>query len=257
MKRKFRIPVFGFLLIIIASIAFADVPRLIKFEAIATNSRGRPINGRRTLTFSIYDTPSNGSPLWSETHTDVSLSRGAFSVLLGSSTPLTPAFDTNYWVGIQVNSEAELPRVPLPSAPYALRAAVAEGLSSNAVATLVSNVIALLPTAAQFPSGAIVMWSGAIVPTGWAFCDGTSGTPDLRNRFVVSIGSSFGMHATGGTTNHVHTGSATPTGPIIRLDDNSGGTDYDLYHPSYPYNFTSDPTNHLPPFYALAFIMKL
>jgi len=39
----------------------------------------------------------------------------------------------------------------------------------------------------SFPTGGIIMWSGTIatIPTGWALCDGTSGTPDLRDKFVV------------------------------------------------------------------------
>jgi len=38
-----------------------------------------------------------------------------------------------------------------------------------------------------FPIGGICMWSGdpSALPTGWSLCDGTSGTPDLRGRFVV------------------------------------------------------------------------
>jgi microcystin-dependent protein len=48
----------------------------------------------------------------------------------------------------------------------------------------------------------IVMWSGAVasVPTGWHLCDGTSGTPDLRDRFVVGAGSTYGAGDTGGAT---------------------------------------------------------
>lgn len=38
------------------------------------------------------------------------------------------------------------------------------------------------------PQGSIIMWSGTAVPAGWAICDGTSGTPDLRGRFIVSSG---------------------------------------------------------------------
>jgi len=46
------------------------------------------------------------------------------------------------------------------------------------------------------PSGTIVLWSGSIgnIPSGWELCDGSNGTPDLRNRFVV------GAHSDGANT---------------------------------------------------------
>jgi hypothetical protein len=52
------------------------------------------------------------------------------------------------------------------------------------------------------PSGLISMWSGPIntIPGGWALCDGANGTPDLRNRFILSVQSSVeNPGATGGT----------------------------------------------------------
>lgn len=41
-----------------------------------------------------------------------------------------------------------------------------------------------------FPVGGIIMWSGSIasIPSGWLLCDGTLGTPDLRNRFILGAG---------------------------------------------------------------------
>lgn len=52
---------------------------------------------------------------------------------------------------------------------------------------------------AAIPSGVIVMWSGTIgaIPSGWALCNGSNGTPDLRDRFVVGEGTTPG--GTGGT----------------------------------------------------------
>ena len=44
------------------------------------------------------------------------------------------------------------------------------------------------------------MWSGSVsaVPSGWQLCNGQSGTPDLRNRFVVGVGGTYAVGATGG-----------------------------------------------------------
>ena len=74
------------------------------------------------------------------------------------------------------------------------------------------------------PQGGIIMWSGSIIsiPSGWLICDGTSSTPDLRNRFVVGAGSTYAVDATGGADTvaltgaelaaHVHSFSATTSG---------------------------------------------
>jgi microcystin-dependent protein len=35
------------------------------------------------------------------------------------------------------------------------------------------------------PAGAIILWEGTTPPEGWALCDGTNGTPDLKGRFVM------------------------------------------------------------------------
>jgi len=68
------------------------------------------------------------------------------------------------------------------------------------------------------PTGMISLWYGSIgsVPTGWYLCDGTNGTPDLRDRFVVGGGSTYAVGATGGSANaivvsHTHTASSTST----------------------------------------------
>lgn len=52
-----------------------------------------------------------------------------------------------------------------------------------------------------FPVGGIIMWSGTIasIPSGWALCNGTSGTPDLRDRFIIGAGSTFAPGNVGGT----------------------------------------------------------
>ena len=57
------------------------------------------------------------------------------------------------------------------------------------------------------PSRGIIMWSGtaADIPTGWALCDGTGGTPDLTDRFILGAGKTYQPGATGGAA------TATPS----------------------------------------------
>jgi len=50
------------------------------------------------------------------------------------------------------------------------------------------------------PSGGIIVWSGAIsaIPSGYLLCNGTNGTPNLQDSFIVGAGNSYAAGATGG-----------------------------------------------------------
>ena len=77
------------------------------------------------------------------------------------------------------------------------------------------------------PRGGVILWHGSsdAIPKGWAICDGTQGTPDMRDRFVVGAGGKYALDGMGGAesaTPDVSTGTAK-TG--IRLADAApGGT---------------------------------
>jgi microcystin-dependent protein len=78
------------------------------------------------------------------------------------------------------------------------------------------------------------MWSGSIanIPSGWLLCNGSSGTPDLRDRFIVGAGSTYAPGNTGGFAtyslstaqlpSHTHTGT-TATVDINHTHSGSTG----------------------------------
>lgn len=41
------------------------------------------------------------------------------------------------------------------------------------------------PFESDLPVGAIIIWFSNDIPDGWAYCDGSNGTPDLRNHFLI------------------------------------------------------------------------
>jgi hypothetical protein len=146
----------------------------------------------------------------------------------------------------------------------------------------VTNAVSVNP----FPPGGIIMWSGTVatIPGGWYLCDGSNGTPDLRNRFVVGAGSTYVPAATGGSANAVvvsHTHTATVTDPghnhsytsHNNIGVQSGGNLTLVQYGISPSTLNtgtantgisvtnsttgvSDTNANLPPYYALAFIMK-
>ena len=189
----------------------------------------------------------------------------------------------------------------------------AQGLNDILSTSLTSMAAAL---ALALPAGVITLWSGAVtaVPAGWSLCDGTGGTPDLRDRFVVGAGSTYAVGATGGAASttlltanlpshthafsgttasdgahthgitdpgHVHTVSSTPESSDD-IDYINGGTPYlsgratsstvssttgitinssgaHTHTVSGTTGATGDSTaiDNRPPYYALAYIMKV
>ena len=65
---------------------------------------------------------------------------------------------------------------------------------------------------ASVPSGGIIIWSGAsnAIPSGWYLCNGSNGTPNLQDKFVIGAGNSYAVDASGGSkdaviVSHSHT----------------------------------------------------
>lgn len=85
-----------------------------------------------------------------------------------------------------------------------------DGSAGTAGQVMVSAGSGNTPTwGSAVPSGGIILWSGSIasIPSGWYLCNGSNGTPDLRNRFVIGA-----FQDNSGVANTTVTGSNTLTG---------------------------------------------
>lgn len=135
------------------------------------------------------------------------------------------------------------------------------------------------------------MWHGLIVdiPNGWALCDGTNGTPDLREKFVRGAEDGIDPGSEGGDTEHFHVSTGFSeyanlphshtvdiTSLPVNYDNNDvtdteGGVEeysehtHDLYgttetggqYHKHDNTLSSNYQEHLPPYYDILFIMKL
>lgn len=186
-----------------------------------------------------------------------------------------------------ISSKADLNSPALTGTPTAPTASA--GTNTTQIATTAFVI------ANSVPSGLISMWSGTIatIPSGWVLCNGSNGTPDLRNRFIIGAHSDSAGVAystvtgsnttTGGTkdaivVSHTHTitdagHSHTETGQVntTQFSYQGGGAGNPGIGQPLSANGTtttsttgitidstgSSGTNqNLPPYYALAFIMK-
>jgi hypothetical protein len=144
--------------------ALADVPRLIDYQGILTDTGGTPISGTHDLTFGVYaDATPGGTPLWTEQHTGVFINDGLFSVTLGMTTPFPEDLfaDGERWLGVAVDTDSEItPRARLVSVPWALRAAIADSVVSGGPGT--END----PQVGDNSPGYVPRWDGSALTSG-------------------------------------------------------------------------------------------
>jgi microcystin-dependent protein len=129
------------------------------------------------------------------------------------------------------------------------------------------------------------MWSGTQfdVPAGWAFCDGTNGTPNLTEKFIICASANYPPTQTGGAasvalvkanlpnydlpiTDPSHSHIYQEAGTLQVQSGNTTGCLTELSSSSTTSSTTGITVNSgggdtafsiIPPYYALAYIMKL
>ena len=193
-------------------------------------------------------------------------------------------------VASAISSKADLNSPALTGTPTAPTASA--GTSTTQLATTAFVQTAL---SSSFTTGMIMMWSGTIatIPSGWVLCNGSNSTPDLRNRFVIgahsdSAGVAYstvtGSNTTSGGTkdagvvSHTHTATVSDPGHshtltnLATYSDTVSGGGITIQTRTNSNNTTATATTgitvanstegssgtnaNLPPYYALAFIMK-
>ncbi len=133
------------LLLIFVSLSISDAqsqaPKKMSYQGKLADNDGNPVSdGSYNIKFSIYDVVNSGTAIWEETQ-GVTVQEGLFNVLLGDLNALNLAFNNQYWLGVKVDSDAEMiPRTALASTPYSLHAVT---IADNSVTNskIVNNTI--------------------------------------------------------------------------------------------------------------------
>lgn len=113
------------------------------------------------------------------------------------------------------------------------------------------------------PIGGIIIWSGSTgsVPDGWGLCNGSNGTPNLQDQFVVGAGSNYAVGDSAGSADavvvsHDHkVDVATTSGGQQAVVQ--GNVPFGTITTGSASGGVSGTNKNLPPYYALAYIMRI
>lgn len=159
------------------------VPPLLNYQGNLRDPQGNPLSGAYNMTFRIYDSVSATTALWTEQINGVTVRNGAFSTLLGTTTPLPPTIFTasDRFIGVTVAPYAEMaPRQRLAAVPYAIYAQSAtqaftlsapDGDPANAVVVTNDGAVGIATTAPS--SGLRLDVEGAVGAS--LYCDQNGG----------------------------------------------------------------------------------
>jgi microcystin-dependent protein len=263
-KNAFRCIIIAAVTLLSVAAYAASIPTTLSYQGTMVDKSGQSVTDTKSIVFNLYSTATEGIAFWTETQT-VAITNGKFTAQLGAHVANLldlGKFGGDTWLGLTISGEPEMtPREKMTSVPYAF----------NGV-----------------PRGVVTMWSGSIatIPQGWAICDGTNGTPNLKDRFIVGAGNSYAVGATGGEATHTLTLPEIPSHNHPLHDP--GHTHYDRWLAGYggssvgyaggdgilagndvnqtglnttgiylDPNGGGLPHENRPPYYALAYIMKL
>lgn len=130
-------------LLCLTTVARAGAPPYVPVQGFLTDADDIPVKQVVDMRFAIYDRSQAGTEIWSESQA-VSVADGLFTAYLGQQETLDlTIFKTldNLWLGIQVGTDQEMPRIALGSIPYAGYSEHSSYTAGSGVSISAGNVI--------------------------------------------------------------------------------------------------------------------
>jgi len=184
----------------------ATTPRVVRLEGEFVPANGQPRAAAETMTLGVYASATDATPIFEETQAVYVDTRGRYVVYLGAtvvdglSADLFSG-DQPRWLGVRFErpGEPDLPRTPLASVPYAVRAATADtlgGLPPSAFlrvgdARPAGEGPATEPAAGRDPATPPALTSGTA-----NYLGKFTNSVDIGNSIVFESGSSIGINTT-------------------------------------------------------------
>lgn len=283
MKNNFRIlSMLAFAVFLPFVMVFGQTPKIINFQGKLNDKDGKALTGNFSIVFSIYNTALAGEAQWQEPRSQVPVQSGIINILLGSVVPFPEALfagSGQLYLGIKVADDPELtPRFQITSVPYAMQANLPAG-----IIVMWSGAIDNIPAGWALCDGKSYSRADG---------NGNISTPDLRERFVLGAGSGSNISDKGGASKvliqtdnlpkefiqHTHKymdiyytesqsnadGVRAMTTPKIPHPRGSGDTDdnnvgWYIVNDTYTWSTKTGGVEIqiLPPYFVLAYIMKL
>jgi hypothetical protein len=95
------------------------------YQGYLTDLASRPVDGTFAMRFALYHQAQEGEAFWQEEWAQVTVSQGAFTVALGTYTPLQQSWfgHSDVYVEVRVEGDVITPRQKLNSVAFAMQAA--------------------------------------------------------------------------------------------------------------------------------------
>lgn len=191
MKNNFRIlSMLAFAVFLPFVMVFGQTPKIINFQGKLNDKDGKALTGNFSIVFSIYNTALAGEAQWQEPRSQVPVQSGIINILLGSVVPFPEALfagSGQLYLGIKVADDPELtPRFQITSVPYAMQANLPAG-----IIVMWSGAIDNIPAGWALCDGKSYSRADG---------NGNISTPDLRERFVLGAGSGSNISDKGGAS---------------------------------------------------------